>query len=124
MGGCCFGIPYKGIGAVIFPDGVNQLSGVEVFPVQLLEAIVALFICIIMLFFKKNKIIKNSVSLYMILYGSTRFVMEFLRYNSEDVIISGGNICSILCVLIGIIICIINKLKTSNSKGIMTKSKQ
>ena len=47
MGGCCFGIPYSGIGAVIFPDGANVLAGVPVFPVQLLEAATLLVMAVV-----------------------------------------------------------------------------
>ena len=37
MGGCCFGIPYQGPLAIIYPQNKNIVSGIPVFPVQLLE---------------------------------------------------------------------------------------
>lgn len=35
--GCCFGIPYNGIGAVVFPENSYALPDVSLFPVQLVE---------------------------------------------------------------------------------------
>ena len=32
--GCCYGIPYKGIGAVIYPENSFAPSGINLFPVQ------------------------------------------------------------------------------------------
>ena len=34
MAGCCYGIPYDGIGAVVFPEGSYAIPGIKLFPVQ------------------------------------------------------------------------------------------
>ncbi len=55
FGGCCFGIPYSGRFAVIFPGGINELSEAPVFPAQIAEAIAALCITIIMIWIGRTK---------------------------------------------------------------------
>ena len=54
--GCCYGRPYKGFGAVTFPEGSQGPSGVSLFPVQLVEAILVLIIAIVLLWLQIKKI--------------------------------------------------------------------
>lgn len=103
MGGCCYGIPYDGPGAVIFPEGINTLSGTEVFPVQLLESIIALLIAIIIKILETTDRLYWPVSVYLVMYGTTRFAVEFLRYHDDGIKIASGHICSIVCVMVGLI---------------------
>ncbi len=102
MGGCCFGVPYSGPCAVIFPDGINSLSGTPVFPVQLLEALGALIILLIMTIYNEKFI--SPLSGFLIMYGIERFLIEFLRYNSEKAWLSEGQVYSVLCIFSGIVI--------------------
>ena len=103
MGGCCFGIPYEGPGSVIFPEGVNALSGTPVFPIQLVEAFTALIISVVLLVISRSHNSLRPAALYLVLYGITRFVLEFFRFHV------GTNICnafvySIISVMIGVVI--------------------
>ena len=86
MAGCCYGIPYHGFGAIVFPEGAfGAPAGVELFPVQLTEACL-LFLLSGFLFWwavKKPESV-NGLYLYLILYGIIRFFMEMLRYDLED----------------------------------------
>ncbi len=38
MGGCCYGIPYDGACSVTYSEGVKAPAGIELLPIQLLEA--------------------------------------------------------------------------------------
>lgn len=109
MGGCCFGVPYNGIGAVMFPEGVNSLSGTWVFPVQLLEAFIALFIAISMIIIRKKDRLYWPISCYLVMYGTTRFIVEFLRYHKEDISNLNGYISSVISVIVGLTLIIIKK---------------
>ncbi len=101
-GGCCFGIPYSGKGAVVFPVGVNELSGSGVFPIQLVEAFFSLLIAICL--FVLGKQLVSPVGFFLILYGSGRFFFEFFRYHPSGLYISEAHVYSILAVVIGMIL--------------------
>lgn len=69
--GCCYGIPYDGICAVVTVGGVSR------FPVQLLDSLVHVGIFAILLVCRKSG--KNIVVAFLLLHGTDRFVMDFLR---------------------------------------------
>ncbi len=102
MGGCCFGIPYNGPGAVIFPDRVNSLSGVSVFPVQILEAVGAVLIVIVMIIRRESFV--SPLSMLLIMYGLERFVIEFLRYHPNGTWFSKEHVYSVICTCAGVTI--------------------
>lgn len=81
MAGCCYGIPYDGIGATVFPENSFAISGIKLFPVQLAEAIGLFCIFGIMLILKVKYNIKHMVELYCLLYAVLRFILEFFRYD-------------------------------------------
>lgn len=82
MAGCCYGRPYDGPFAVIFPKNSYALSGVKLFPIQLVEAgglmIIALLILVLRLRFQ----FFYTIELYFIVYGIFRFVLEYFRYDA------------------------------------------
>lgn len=79
--GCCYGKPYDGIGAVVFPEGSFAIPGVKLFPVQLVEAFMLLCISFIILYMQLKKKFYYTIELYLILYAITRFVLEYFRYD-------------------------------------------
>lgn len=81
MAGCCYGRPYEGFGAVVFPEGCYAPSGISLFPVQLVEVIFLLFIEIILLFLQFKKKCYYTIEAYLIMYGLIRFILEYLRYD-------------------------------------------
>lgn len=81
MAGCCYGIPYDGIGAVVFPEHSYALSGISLFPVQLVEAFLLLFISLLILYLHLFRNSKYTVETYSVLYGISRFILEYLRYD-------------------------------------------
>lgn len=81
--GCCYGIPYSGPGAIIFPEESFALPGVSLFPVQLVEAaglmMIALLILLLQVKFKWN----YTVETYFVLYAFLRFGLENMRYDES-----------------------------------------
>lgn len=83
MAGCCYGMPYSGPGAVIFPDNSLALPGVSLFPVQIVEAVLLFCISAILIALCLNGKETYSIAVYLILYGVIRFLLEFLRYDQR-----------------------------------------
>ena len=81
--GCCYGRPYDGPGAVIFPEGSYAPAGILLFPVQLLEAGLLMMIAVFLLFLQLRKNWYYTIETYLIMYAITRFVLEFFRYDAE-----------------------------------------
>lgn len=100
-GGCCIGIPYNGSISIIYPEGVNELSGINCFPIQIIEALVSVFISLFLYFYKnynKNKVIP----MYLILYSFTRLFLEFFRYHQTKISFVYSLMLSCLCLVIGV----------------------
>lgn len=83
--GCCYGIPYDGIGAIVYHHSIIAPNNITLFPVQVVEAGADLLIVVILLvyIFKKRKAHQNSIILYCTLYAAVRFILEFLRYDLD-----------------------------------------
>jgi len=97
--GCCYGIPYSGVGSVI-SSRTNEL----VFPVQLVEAIsfIPIFIYLI------SKAIKNkqnykTLGIGVIWAGIFKFLLDFFRNSHIGIIISMNQYLCFLLIFIGII---------------------
>ena len=110
LGGCCYGIPYEGPFAVIFPEGVNELGGVSVFPVQIAESLVAFIIAIAIVLLVKAEKLKHPVPFYLVVYGLSRFFLEFLRYHNGKTL-GIAHLYAVLCVLAGCIVLFILRRK-------------
>ncbi len=82
MAGCCYGIPYHGPGAVVFPEESFAVPGIELFPVQLLEAATLFVISLILGILTIRFEYAYTIQTYLILYSIDRFFLEFLRYDS------------------------------------------
>lgn len=81
LAGCCYGIPYDGPGAVVFPENSFALSGVSLFPVQLVEAVCLLGIALWLFVLQWGADCRYTVELYLITYGIVRFILEYFRYD-------------------------------------------
>ena len=79
--GCCYGIPYNGIGAVVFPEHSLAIPGVHLFPVQLVEAVLLMIISLTILLLQLKLGWKYTIETYLITYGIVRFVLELFRYD-------------------------------------------
>ena len=77
--GCCYGIPYSGPFCVVFPEGGRAPSGIPLFPVQLLEAVLLFALSGYLLFHYSLKGRHGALICYLGSYAVMRFVLEFLR---------------------------------------------
>lgn len=77
LSGCCYGIPYDGFGAV-------QAAGTLRFPVQLAEAAFNLMIAVLLVWLLRSGAGGGRVlAAYLMAYGCTRFLLEYLRGDLE-----------------------------------------
>lgn len=92
--GCCAGIACE--------FGIpNVYTGIKEFPIQLLEAFVAILIFAFFLKFRKKLKCGTAFPIYVMLYSAIRFFTEFLRV--EDAVFMGVKTYQMLC-LIGIVV--------------------
>lgn len=82
--GCCWGKPTTSALGVKFTEAGHEITGVPIdvhlHPTQLYESFAALAICIFLLWVHKRKRFNGEVILlYAVLYGITRFIVEFFR---------------------------------------------
>lgn len=81
LAGCCYGVPYDGKGAVCYPEGAFAPSGIPLFPVQLVEAVLLLYIAVGLLFLQLKLNWNYTIETYLVAYSFVRFGLEFLRYD-------------------------------------------
>lgn len=115
IAGCCRGYDFSwGI--------YNVKTGGNVFPIQLLESVVAISIIIfIVVRERKNKFIPDgrNVPIILILYGVSRFFLEFLHNNKKVIIgLASTQFHCLLMIIVGVLTLIIirkseNKLKSN-----------
>ena len=80
MAGCCYGIPYSGPGAVMFPAGAKAPAGIFLFPVQPVEAAASALIAVILyLRGRQERKMQMPIAEYLLMYGIVRFAAEFFR---------------------------------------------
>ncbi len=116
--GCCYGKPFpfassNEIGVhltdkfpffyVVFPKGAVAPPNVPLYPTQLMEAFGNLFIFLILIYAFRRKPFDGFVfSLYLFLYGSERFFLEFFRGVTppiESIGLTWNQLVSIIIIL-------------------------
>ena len=82
--GCCYGRPTLGSIGICYAHPISDApTDVSLLPVQLMESCANLVIFVLlMLVSRKTRSRYLTTFLYGILYGVTRFVLEFFRYDS------------------------------------------
>ena len=111
LGGCCYGKITNSFLGVVFPDNIAQgiiHNGVKRYPTQLFEAA-----ALTVIFFSIRKT-RHKFTNYLILYGVTRFILEFFR-GDERGFISGIFSPSQIVALVLVIIATIYKLAERNA---------
>ena len=119
--GCCYGIPYTGVGAVVFPEGSYAIAGISLFPVQLVEAGCLMCIAVIGGWMSLYKKWTYAFEAYLITYGIVRFVLEYFRYDNVRGIYYGLSISqwiSVCMVVIGVLITCIRSRKLIRMENI------
>lgn len=82
MAGCCYGMEYHGPLSVVFPanNAGGAPAGVELFPVQLVEACLNLVLwAMLTVVYRRSTRRWLPSGLYLVSYGVIRFVLEFFR---------------------------------------------
>ncbi|MGN0345669.1 MAG: prolipoprotein diacylglyceryl transferase [Lachnospiraceae bacterium] len=82
LAGCCYGKPYEGIGAVVYPEYSFAISGISLFPVQLVEAVLLFLISAVVFIVQMKKGIKYNLEIYLVLYAIVRMILEYFRYDA------------------------------------------
>lgn len=82
LAGCCYGVPYNGIFSIRFPENSLAPANINLFPVQLVEAIFLFLIAIAIFTLDSfNVSFIHPITIYFISYSLLRFVLEFFRYD-------------------------------------------
>lgn len=81
--GCCYGVPYSGPGAVIFPENSFAPSEISLLPIQLIEAVFLVILAGAILFLQIYRSWKYTVEIYLASYGILRFILEFYRFDEK-----------------------------------------
>lgn len=91
LAGCCYGIVYDGFGAIHYANAVSGLPYAQgYFPVQLLEAVLNLGVCVILLGkAKRQQKDFDLLFIYLEYYAVVRFFLEFLRGDTTRGIYAG-----------------------------------
>ncbi len=105
--GCCYGKEYNGFGSIIFRNSTYAPNNIGLFPTQLISSGYNFLIGAILLYFyyKKKLNIGIITALYLLLYGTGRFFIEFLRGDIERGnigILSTSQFISIFIIILGI----------------------
>lgn len=104
VAGCCHGIPYDGLGHIVYHNSEVALLNTNLFPVQIVETVFFLIIFIYII----SKYIKNEINIILIMKeiiicGIVKFLLDFLRYSHVDKIITGNQIMCLFLVFISFI---------------------
>lgn len=79
LSGCCYGIPWEH-GITYHYSAIESANFVARFPVQLVEAGLNLCLFFLLLYFlNTNRFKSHLLHLYLLIYPSYRFLLEFLR---------------------------------------------
>jgi phosphatidylglycerol:prolipoprotein diacylglycerol transferase len=115
LAGCCHGTPSSVPWALSFPDGLYP-ADVRVHPTQLYEMFI--YLCIFILLWKLRKKEMQyglKVSLYLVLAGLGRFIVEFYRLNPKILFwLTAPQMIAIIGIMLGAFIAINVKRKDAH----------
>ncbi len=103
MAGCCYGVPYNGPCAVVFPENSLALPETPLFPVQMVEALLLFFLSAILIILCLKKKSDYTISVYLISYSIIRFLLEFLRYDQRRGVFYGLSVSQWISITIFLI---------------------
>lgn len=100
LAGCCYGIEYKGFLSVRY-TGHGNIPEHDVFPVQLVEAIVFLGIFLLGILFVRHRV-RNMLWIVFIISALAKGLLDFLRESHNGELISMNQILCIILIIIGV----------------------
>lgn len=85
LASCCYGIPYGGIGHIVYHAPSLAPTDISLFPVQMLEACINFMLAgVLFIFVLRKKLTYWSIFFYLTAYAVMRFLLEFLRYDAAE----------------------------------------
>lgn len=100
VAGCCYGIPYDGIGHIVYHSSEVALLNTNLFPIQIVETIIFLIIFIYVISrYYKNKFSIKLIMIEIIVCGIAKFLLDFLRYEHTVKLITSNQIMCLLLVI-------------------------
>ena len=112
--GCCYGMKYSGPGSIIYNYSNIAPKNISLFSVQILETLIFTLIFIYMIKKTiKNKFNNKELGIFIILCGTSKFLLDFLRMKTTSNIFSTNQLLSLVFIFIGIFI-FIKYLKEEN----------
>ena len=96
--GCCYGIKYNGPFSIVYNYASNDINGIRLFPVQLVESIAFMIIFIL--------IMKKKVNVYKTIFicSLSKFLLDALRFKSNNMILSVNQIGCLIIMIISLIL--------------------
>jgi phosphatidylglycerol:prolipoprotein diacylglycerol transferase len=106
--GCCWGTPTDLPWAVTFPEMARAIhAGLPEVPLHPTQAYLALnsllILGVLVLVYRRKRFHGQIIMLYLMLYGASRFVLEFLRGDSRPVPVAGLTLDSSQLFLLGVV---------------------
>lgn len=95
--GCCHGYPSEwGL--------YSNVAGAVCFPIQIIEIVVGMIVAFLLLYLSKKPTCQGKIyPYYLVLFGGTRFVLEFFRDNEKLFLgLSELTLFAAACVILGI----------------------
>ena len=110
--GCCGGIAYEWIFKIKYTNALNIWQ----FPIQFVEVIVFLLIFVFCHLLRNKRYISYIV---LFLVNIFKFLLDFLRYEHLEVLITKNQIFSIILFITTLIIFLYNRFKNKTYKAIL-----
>lgn len=126
LAGCCYGKETTAFWGVVFPVDSMAPAGVRLIPTQLISAAgdFLIMVCLIVIagrfLHNEKKLIAGDIgSIYLLLYGTGRFLIEFLRNDYRGVVgfLSTSQFISVFIVALGITLMIYRRKLKKHSKS-------
>lgn len=102
LAGCCYGIKYNGPLSITYKYSLSAPKNISLLPIQIIETIT--FILIYLYISKKKKENKNIIGITLLLCDLSKFLLDYLRMNHIDKILTVNQIVSIPFIIIGLIL--------------------
>jgi len=122
--GCCYGLPTDASWGMVFPQESPAgfiFANQAIHPTQLYSSLYGLVILGLLLFLERYKKFDGFL-LYMffILYGISRFTVDFYRYYEDSMVIGGLSISvnqgiSIILIVLGVVLLFVSNFKTKKA---------
>ena len=96
--GCCYGIEYSGPFSIVYKYSMNDINGISLFPVQIVESIVFMIIFIITI------VRKIDIYKLILMCSISKFLLDFLRFKNNNMILSVNQIGCLFIIVISLIL--------------------